>query len=174
MLKRRRFQSPRTEISVRWKRRSLHPKVGELVGMDQCQHFPFILGERICGIAILKITQFRPIHIFTLGNCRLFRFLQTLFALFLKFIRPLVTVLDARLLKLLIAFLLFVIRLNLYTRMQVRIIMSLPPTELIIYLHLKRVHFQMLLCKAADQLGPLGVSISLIIWLGDQRWKKVC
>ena len=81
---------------------------------------------------------------------------------------------STRLLKLLIAFLLFVIRLNLYTRKQVRIIMSLPPTELIIYLHLKRVHFQMLLCKAADQLGPLGVSISLIIWLGDQRWKKVC
>ena len=43
----------------------------------QCQLFPFILGEWICGITILKTTQFRPIHIFTLGNCRLFRCLQT-------------------------------------------------------------------------------------------------
>ena len=74
----------------------------------QCQHFPFIFGEWICGITILKITQFRPIYyIFTLGNCRLFRFLQTLFAQFLKCIRPLLTVLCARLLKLLIAFHLF-------------------------------------------------------------------
>ena len=47
-----------------------------------------------------------------------------------------------------------------YTRNQIRISMSLPPTDLIIYLHLKRVHFQMSLCKAADQLGSLGVSIS--------------
>ena len=59
-----------------------------------------------------------------------------------------------------------------YTRKQMRIIMSLPPTDLIIYLHLKHVHFQMSLCKAADQLGSLGVSISQI-WLGDQRWNNL-
>ena len=47
-----------------------------------------------------------------------------------------------------------------YTRKQIRINMSLPPTDLIIYPHLKRVHFQMLRCKAAHQLGSLGVSIS--------------
>ena len=47
-----------------------------------------------------------------------------------------------------------------YTRKQIRINMSLPPTDLIIYPHLKRDHFQMLLCKAAHQLGSLGVSIS--------------
>ena len=44
---------------------------------------------------------------------------------------------------------------NMYTRKQVRIIMSLPPTDLIIFLQVKRVHFQMLLWKAADQLGSL-------------------
>ena len=47
-----------------------------------------------------------------------------------------------------------------YTRKQMRITMSLPPTDLIIYIHLKRVHFQMSLCKAADQLCSLGVSVS--------------
>ena len=45
-----------------------------------------------------------------------------------------------------------------YTRMQIRISMSLLPTDLVICLHLKRVHFQMFL--AEDQLGSLGVSIS--------------
>ena len=50
-------------------------------------------------------------HIFTLGNCRLLPVLQTLFAQFLKFIRPLHTVFCARLLKLIIAFLVFVLRL---------------------------------------------------------------
>ena len=45
-----------------------------------------------------------------------------------------------------------------YTRKQIRISMSLLPTDLIICLHLKRVHFQMFL--AEDQLGSLGVSIS--------------
>ena len=59
-----------------------------------------------------------------------------------------------------------------YTRKQMRIIMSLPPTDLIIYLHLKRVYFQMSMCKAAYQLGSLGVSISQI-WLGDQRWNNL-
>ena len=44
-----------------------------------------------------------------------------------------------------------------YTRKQIRISMSLLPTDLIICLHLKRVHFQMFL--AGDQLGSLGVSI---------------
>ena len=45
-----------------------------------------------------------------------------------------------------------------YTRKQIRISMSLLPTDLIICLNLKRVHFQMFL--AEDQLGSLGVSIS--------------
>ena len=45
-----------------------------------------------------------------------------------------------------------------YTRKQIRISMSLLPTDLIICLHLKGVHFQMFL--AEDQLGSLGVSIS--------------
>ena len=31
------------------------------ISCHQCQHFPFILDEWICGITILKITQFRPI-----------------------------------------------------------------------------------------------------------------
>ena len=52
-------------------------------------------------------------------------------------------------------------------------IMSLRPTNLIISLHLKRVQFKILLWKAAAQLGPLDVSISLRIWLGDQRWNCV-
>ena len=43
-----------------------------------------------------------------------------------------------------------------YTCKLVRIV-SLPPTDLNIFVH---VHFQMLLCKAADNLGPLDVSIS--------------
>ena len=47
---------------------------------------------------------------------------------------------------------------SMYTRKQIRISMSLLPTDLIICLHLKRVHFQMFL--AEDQLGSLGVSIS--------------
>ena len=48
------------------------------------------------------------------------------------------------------------IHYNMYSRKLVRI-MSLPPTDLNIFFH---VHFQMLLCKAADYLGPLDVSIS--------------
>ena len=31
------------------------------ISCHQCQHFPFILDDWICGITILKITQFRPI-----------------------------------------------------------------------------------------------------------------
>ena len=62
---------------------------------------------------------------------------------------------------------------NLYTCKQVRIV-SQPPTVLIIFLNLNRVHFQMLQWKAtADQLGPLDDSISLRIWLGDQRWNNL-
>ena len=45
---------------------------------------------------------------------------------------------------------------NMYTRKLVRI-MSLPPTELNLFVH---VHFQMLLWKAAGYIGPLEVSIS--------------
>ena len=45
---------------------------------------------------------------------------------------------------------------NMYTRKLVRI-MSLPPTDLNIFVH---VHFQMLLWKAGDCQCPLGVSIS--------------
>ena len=48
------------------------------------------------------------------------------------------------------------VRYNMYTRKLVRI-MSLPPTDLNLFVH---VHFQMLLWKAADYLGPLDVSIS--------------
>ena len=53
------------------------------------------------------------------------------------------------------------------------IILSQPPTDLIIYIHLKRAHFQMLLCKAADQFVYLGVSISLRVWLGYQIWNNL-
>ena len=45
---------------------------------------------------------------------------------------------------------------SMYIRKLVRI-MSLPPTDLNLFVH---VHFQMLLWKAADYLGPLDVSIS--------------
>ena len=45
---------------------------------------------------------------------------------------------------------------NMYTRKLLRI-MSLPPTDLNLFVH---VHFQMLLWKAADYLGPLDVSIT--------------
>ena len=45
---------------------------------------------------------------------------------------------------------------TMYTCKLVRI-MSLPPTDLNLFVH---VHFQMLLWKAADYLGPLDVSIS--------------
>ena len=48
-------------------------------------------------------------------------------------------------------------RYNLYTRKQGKPmrIMSLPPTDLNLFLHVKRAHYilQMLLWKAADQLG---------------------
>ena len=46
-------------------------------------------------------------------------------------------------------------RYNLYTRKQGKPmrIMSLPPTDLNLFLHVKRTHLQMLLWKAADQLG---------------------
>ena len=43
-------------------------------------------------------------------------------------------------------------------------IMSLPPTYLNIFLHVKRAHLQMLLWKAADQLGPPNVSITKYGW----------
>ena len=83
------------------------------ISCHQCQHFLFILDEWICDTTILKVTQFRPIRICALSNCRLLRFLQTVFSLFLKFIRPLFRVLCAPLLKFLIAFrYLFVLRLN--------------------------------------------------------------
>ena len=55
----------------------------------------------------------------------------------------------------------------------VQAIMSLTPTNLSIFLHLKRVQFKILLWKAADRLGPLYVSTSLRIWLGDQRWNNL-
>ena len=35
------------------------------ISCHQCSHFPFILDECICGITILKITQFRPIGPYT-------------------------------------------------------------------------------------------------------------
>ena len=38
--------------------------------------------------------------------------------------------------------------------------MPLPPTDLNLFLHVKRVHLQMLRWKAADLLGPLYDSIS--------------
>ena len=49
---------------------------------------------------------------------------------------------------------------SMYIRKLVRI-MSLPPTDLNLFVH---VHFQMLLWKAADYLGPLDVSISEYGW----------
>ena len=60
-----------------------------------------------------------------------------------------------------------------YTRKHVHVIMSLSPSDLIIYLHLKRVHFQILLREAANHYGSLGVSISLRIWLGDQIYPSM-
>ena len=57
-------------------------------------------------------------------------------------------------------------RYNLYTRKQgtpMRI-MSLPPTDLNLFLHVKRTHLEMLLWKAADQLGPPDVSITEYGW----------
>ena len=53
-------------------------------------------------------------------------------------------------------------RYNVYTRKQGKPmrIMSLPPTDLNLFLHVKRAHLQMLLWKAADQLGPPDVSIT--------------
>ena len=57
-------------------------------------------------------------------------------------------------------------RYNLYTRTQGKRmrIMSLPPTDLKLFLHVKRAHLQMLLWKAADQLGPPDVSITEYGW----------
>ena len=54
-------------------------------------------------------------------------------------------------------------RYNLYTRKQGKPmrIMSLPPTY---FLHVKRAHLQMLLWKAADQLGHPDVSITEYGW----------
>ena len=43
-------------------------------------------------------------------------------------------------------------------------IMSLPPTDLNLFLHVKRAHLQMLLWKAAGQLGPPDVSITEYGW----------
>ena len=59
-------------------------------------------------------------------------------------------------------------RYNVYTRKQgtpMRI-MSLPPTDLNLFRHVKRAHLQlhMLLWKAADQLGPPDVSITEYGW----------
>ena len=57
-------------------------------------------------------------------------------------------------------------RYNVYTRKQGKPmrIMSLPPTDLNLFLHVKRAHLQMLLWKAADQLGPPDVSITAYGW----------
>ena len=57
-------------------------------------------------------------------------------------------------------------RYNLYTRKQAKPmrIMSLPPTDLNLFLHVKRAHLQMLLWKAADQLGPPDVYITEYGW----------
>jgi hypothetical protein len=60
-------------------------------------------------------------------------------------------------------------RYNLYTRKQGKplCIMSLPPTDINLYLHVRCAHLQMLLWKAADKQGPAGVSISRV-WLGNK------
>ena len=57
-------------------------------------------------------------------------------------------------------------RYNVYTRKQGKPmrIMSLPPTDLNLFLHVKRSHLQMLLWKAADQLGPPDGSITEYGW----------
>ena len=51
---------------------------------------------------------------------------------------------------------------NVYTRKQGNTlrIMSLPSTDLNLFLHVKRAHLHMLLWKVADHLGPPAVSIS--------------
>ena len=43
-------------------------------------------------------------------------------------------------------------------------IVSLPATDLNIFLHVKRAHMEMLLWKTADQLGPPDVSVSEYGW----------
>ena len=57
-------------------------------------------------------------------------------------------------------------RCNLYTCKQRKPmhIMSLPPTDPNIFLPVKRAHLQMLLWRAADQLGPPDVSITEYGW----------
>ena len=84
------------------------------ISCQQCQHIPLILDEWICCITLLKIMQYRPIYTSSrLATVGFFPFLQTVFAPFLNFIRTLLIVLCARLLKLFIAFRdLFVLRLN--------------------------------------------------------------
>ena len=47
-------------------------------------------------------------------------------------------------------------------------IMSLPPTDLNLFLHVKRAHLHMLLRKAADKMGPPDVSIS------EYGWELAC
>ena len=55
---------------------------------------------------------------------------------------------------------------NLYTRKQGKPmrIMSMPPTDLNIFLHVKLAHLHMLLWKAADQLGHPDVPITEYGW----------
>lgn len=57
-------------------------------------------------------------------------------------------------------------RYNLYTRKQGKLlrILSLPPTDQNLYLHVRRAHLQMLLWKAPNKQGPPDVSISEYGW----------
>ena len=83
------------------------------ISFHQCQHFPLILDEWICGITILKITPSR--HIFT-SSCLAtvgFSIYAHAFCTISYIYPPFLRVLCARLLKLLIAFRdIFVLRLN--------------------------------------------------------------
>ena len=57
-------------------------------------------------------------------------------------------------------------RHNLYTQKRGKPlrIMSLPPTDKNLYLHVRRAHLQMLIWKAADKQGPPNVSITEYGW----------
>ena len=57
-------------------------------------------------------------------------------------------------------------RYNLYNRKQgkPKRIVSLPPTNLNIFLHVKRAHMQITQWKKADQLGPPDVFIPEYGW----------
>ena len=61
-------------------------------------------------------------------------------------------------------------RYNMYTHKQGKplCIMLLCPMETNLYLHVRRAHLQVLLCKAADQESPPDVLIHLRVWFENR------